>query len=376
MEGQGDLRPVPSVLNKAPRRFYVVEPWMYALGLGRAEVQTYACVISFVRAHLRTGAPDIAEAVGRGERTVRRHLSAIEAAGLWVVQRRGQLRGTTYMQGANSYLPLWHPAMGEALRGESYRGGHRMRVIREQPPRDVARHVRDTGIRELAVVPGASSLTATSPLLMNAENNCKQAGISALDTRHAVSTDLRRELDQLSPHVAADCFRVLDERLGGHEPELAKRAAALAVRKLVARVRQGNVANPAGLLRARLVDEAIDEVTEASGDHGEGAAELARLSEAVLATPSAFVAVQRMRERYNVARTVHEHREDAATWAPSPPGEPELAEVFGEVAKLLRCERAAIRRDDGEAKSAIGEQLIKLEPRLVQLLRKHQGRTP
>jgi DNA-binding transcriptional ArsR family regulator len=371
MKGQGDVRFLALMQEKIKGPFFSVCTWMHGLGLSRSVTNTYACVHAFTRVGMQTSVHKIAAAVRLTDRSVAKHLRTIREAGLWQVVRRCELRGTQYMLGANQYIFLWHKAMGDEWRGAPVNGGYLMRSPEDEMGVPRVTQVNEDLITDLPVQSGTRSLSERTALLMNSEKTSEQAGNEwgAAD----LPKDLQQALQKLDPRNARDSLRVVRERCAPLPKERARAVSVLALRKLVSCIERGGVKNPAGLLRASILDETIEEVDGLERGPEGALTGLRRFDSAVANSRSGRLAIVAMRERARAIAAIREHHPDAVVSVPCAE-DPALCDLLGGVAALLARESRAVANDDGLTRSSIADQLYKLESRYDTILAKRRGR--
>ncbi len=282
----GELRYLLVLDAAAGGLFYVIHDWMRSLGLPEPVKHTYACVLSLTRTrgHIPTSARTVAKLVGKSERTVRKHFEHILSAGLWEVIPHNRVEGSEYRRGVNEYTFLWHPAMPAQLRGAALLGDEAVRVLGDMVPRP-AGDASDTSQRDACttdppVARDSIPLSSATGLLSNSEELSKQAGKSKI-VDLVLTPSLRAELERVLPGRVEEVLQVLRGAVDPLDPDRTKVTDILALRLLIVRMERGDVTNPIGLLRAKLIPEAEQRVVEST-------AFLARLRELVLAKDRAL----------------------------------------------------------------------------------------
>ena len=340
-------------------RFILLYEWMTRLPVKPAHVLTYAGLVSLKTAQMNTRVSDLAVFAQRGSRSVRRHLGELERAGL--VRRRARYNGRR--RTANAYDLLWHPAMPAELRGGRYVGG--------------GTEEGDAGVSPSEDIRGLSEGTRASSQFRNAEGSDQQAGKSEC-VDEDLPVDVREALARAVPGQVDDCRRVVREATKALAPDQARRVSVLALRKLMARCERAQPSNPAGLLRACLLPEAMNNADAHSNACLRMREQIKSIDEQLQASRNGFSALHTMRKRALDVRTyVAQHLgvfgAEPGDIPPPCADDPELGRILSEVEQLQELVRGARERDDPTDANRAEEGLHRLERVLDELLRKRRG---
>jgi hypothetical protein len=343
-------------------RFIVFDEWIARLPITSGAKLSYASLVSFKNAGMRTRAKDLVAISERSTRSYRRHLIEMEAAGLIV--RRAQFRGGRRLE--NHYDLLWHPAMPVELKGATYAPGVTPRA--------------DTHDTTMADTVDPVGLTPATARIKNARELKDQAGKSpSVDVDFELPPAVAEALRSVVKEHAPDCLRVVREACADLPPDRARRVMVNSLNRLVHRYEREPPANPPGLLRACIVPDAITAETAASDEAVRLRDELRRSDAMLVNARSGFEILRRMRKRELAVNAYVAHFGGAmAVDTEDIPAlsidEPELAELLTDVQRLQRQVRKARDVGDALAVNRIQDDLDRLERRLDQFLQKRRDR--
>jgi hypothetical protein len=341
-------------------RFVILYEWMTELPLKPPTVLTYASLVSLKTAKMKTRAADVGTFVQRTTRSVRRHLGELERARLIVRRARYERQRRV----ANAYDLLWHPAMPADLRGARYVAD----VSGQGDPSDSDRED----------VADQQGLSPASAQFRNASGSAEHAGNSSATLEGELPPELREALAKAVPGQFPDCLRVAHEGCAALDPDHARRVRLIALRKLIDRSERSELINPAGLLRACLVPDALNEVQAITEGCSRLRDDIARGDLRLVRARSGFAVLRAMRKRaLDVRSYVAQHQAAFGTGPDDVPrpcaNDPELSEILAEVDKLQELVRAARERDDVSRANAAEEGLHRLERSLDQLIQRRRG---
>jgi hypothetical protein len=344
-----------------------------AAELPREALCTYAALWTASRTGLSFSVEDLRMFAPVEHRSIQRHTSALEHAGLIVRWQRLGERA----QLPNEYILLFHPAMPEELRGPAYTAGVLLRSGADVVRRDDA----DVGRGHDADVGGEDGTGDALPMT-SASGDHKDHTIPIQHADDATSeadgdevpAPLREALQRAAPRQSADVFRVLREECCKLPPERRRPLQLLALRKLIQRCEIGEVRNPAGLLRGHLLSDAGEQLDGVLASCVGLRAEIADCDARITRAANGFSFQQLMRDRAAKVRAyvrlhVEVHGGEPADVPRLAVEDPGLREVVAEVERLLELTRAARLRDDGMAINQANGRLQELERTLNVLLR-------
>lgn len=341
-------------------RFVILYEWMTQLPVKPPTVLTYASLVSLKTANMKMRATDVGTFVQRTTRSVRRHLGELERAGLIVRRARYEKQRRV----ANVYDLLWHPAMPADLRGARYVA----EVSGQGDPSDSARED----------VADQQGLSPASTQFRNASGSAEQAGNSVATLEAELPPDLRDALAKAMPGYLPDCLRVALDGCADLDPDHARRVRLIALRRLLDRSERSELINPAGLLRACLVPDALNEeqaITEACARLRD---DILRGDVRLVRARSGFAVLRAMRKRaLDVRSYVAQHKAAFGAEPDDVPrpcaDDPELSAILTEVEKLQELVRVARERDDMSRANLAEESLHRLERSLDQLIQRRRG---
>jgi hypothetical protein len=337
-------------------RYVMVCDWMTHLPISPPAVLAYATLVSFTVAHMKRRVSDVSKFCLRSSRSVRRYLGELERAGLIV----RQARYTAGKRIANAYVLLWHPVMPVELKGPL----HGASVTVESVAVGTQRCVTSERV----------ALPRVSGQFRNAARSAEHAGNSNGASEPALPDSVVQALAKAAPGQTDDCLRVLADACRDLDAARARSTKMLALRKLIDRCERSDVANPAGLLRACIANDAKAEV-HAHIEACEG------LRTAILRDDPL---IERSRSGWDILRRMRKRALDVRTYEAQhmsafgvPPEEvmlaidyAELAEALADVARLQDLVRIARENGDAMAANRAEEGLHQLERRLDDLIRK------
>lgn len=186
---------------------------------------------------------------------------------------------------------------------------------------------------------------------------------------------LREALEKAAPAQYDDCLRVLAETTEKLPPAQAHYVRLVALRKLIQRCERGAVSNPAGLLRACIVSEAVNGLEDLTESCTRLRMDILRNDAALKSASTGFSAIRCMRKRAIEMLTYRAHHESVfgvePTDIPAPAADdPALSAALLEVERLLDLLHAAREGGDPTKVARIQEALRRVENQLNELTRR------